>query len=576
MATTNDFAHAWLRVREFARIWYRMRNWTSDTTSANQLWAALESVVRADKCTFDPDIQQGEEVALIGQRALVAGLLTGGRSLLDPLMLQLSRAMGYPQTNAEAVIPILVKYMALNEGSFKSAPRVNSRAFSRGSWTAGGSNQGNGTVLRQVVDRYDLPLEHDSPDVYKFLCQLDANTGTNVGAEQFRVTGAPFRDNLSRYLTGYGIGIGNNIQAPNLVGVEGQQTRAYIQNPSFSDFSGTGASATFALTSWTTVSGMAAAAQVDTAQYYRASNVESTAGSLRVSATSAIKQKIPAGQLNSTLCYMAQAACNFSAGGATGSVRMRIGTEAAYLIDVTVNSGVAGWNTIRPTIDKKLYAANFVGTGDVYVRFDITVSSGSYILLDDFCFAPFQSIGGKLFWAIGGATNWVVNDTGTITDTVTATNGVPTTANVQTMFAEVYGRSLPAFALTTAPVGTAIARTVGGTGANGVVGCVVTFYNGTTGAESKASAQLTVTLDGTNDRISLSSIPTGPAGTTDRYVYVTQLNDYNATNGFPSAAGPESAYYFAAALGDNVATTKTVDPLASIDLTKPLAVLQDI
>jgi hypothetical protein len=576
MATTNDWAHAWLRIREFARIWYRLRQVTSDTLAADQFWAALEVLVQSDKCVFDPDIDQGEQIAILAQRALVAGVFSGGRSLLDPLLLQLSRAMGYPQTDTASVFPILYKYMANNEGTFKSAPRLEARTFTRGSWTAAGSNQGNGTVLRMTVDKYDLPIESDQPDVYRALCIADANSGTNPGAEQFVVTGRPFRDSLSKYVSGYSIGVGNNVPSSNLVGVEGQATRNLIINPSFADFSGTGASSSFALTGWTQASGLAASCSIDTSQYYRASSVEPTPGCLKVTASVAFKQRIPAGQLNASLCYMLQAACNFSAGGATGSVRMRLGTEATYLVDVTVNSGVGGWNTIRPTIDKKLYFANFAGAGDIYVRFDITVTSGTYILLDDFCMSPFQNIGGKLLWAIGGSTNWVVNDTATITDSVATTNGVPTTGKTQTMLAEVYGRGLPSAALSTAPVGTAIASTTGGTGANGIVGCVVTFYNGTTGAESKASAQLTVTLDGTNDRISLSSIPTGPAGTTDRYVYVTQMNDYNAAGGFTSPGGPESAFYFAAALGDNVATTKTVDPLASIDLTKPLAVLQDI
>ena len=39
-------------------------------------WAAIESVLRADKCKFDPDIDQGEDTALLNQRALAAGLLT--------------------------------------------------------------------------------------------------------------------------------------------------------------------------------------------------------------------------------------------------------------------------------------------------------------------------------------------------------------------------------------------------------------------------------------------------------------------------------------------------------------------
>lgn len=580
--TTNDWAHAWLRIREFSRIYSLMRQFGSSQASVG-FWGFQENVMTYDKAIFDADVEQGESIGLLQQRAFVAGILGSPRSILDPLLLQLSRAMGYPQTDPTAVFPILYRYMALNQGSFKSAPRVYSRAFSRGSWTAGGSNQGNGTVLRMTVDAYDLPIESDQPDVYKALCVVDANSGANPGQEQFRVTGLPFKDILAMYQTGtYSIGIGNNIPVPNLIGVSADSSRDFLVNPSFSDYSGAGDSATFGLTGWTLAAGAVSTCSIDTSQYYRASNIEGTApGSLKTTATVSFKQKIPANQFNSALAYMCQAACNFSAGGATGSVRMRLGTEAVYLVDVTVNSGVAGWNTIRPTIDKKLYFQNFAGTGDIYLRFDITVSSGSYILLDDVCLSNFQNIGGKLLWAIGGATNWVVGDSGTITDTATSVGGFfyPTSAHVQQTLAEVYGRSLPASTFSNAPAAPTTGVTGGGTTAKGRYGVVITFYNGTTGAESKASLETNVILDGTtNTRIALTVIPTGPAGTTDRYIYITQPDDWNDPSSASTGFGGkyQSAYYFAAALGDNATTSKTFDPVATIDLTKPLAVLEDV
>lgn len=574
MATTNDWAHTWLRIREWARIWNDMRKYSSQLGTFQ--WSLDQGILETDKCVFDADVDQGQEIAILAQRALVAGILSGGRSLLDPLILQLSRAMGYPQSNPDAVFPILYRYMALNQGTFKSSPRVTLRNFTRGSWTAGGSNQGNGTVLRMLVDRYDLPLEADAPDVWNFVCSLDANSGTNPGQEQFTVQGLPYRDNLLRYATGSSIGVGNQIPAPNLIGVTGDSTRNFLVNPSMSDSQGTGA--TFALTGWTVAAGAASTCSIDTTQYYRRSNIEQTPGSLKTTATVSFIQQIPASQFQAALAYMMQGACNFSAGGATGSVRMRLGTTATYLVDVTVSSGVAGWNVIRPTIDKKLYFANFAGAGDIYLRFDITVSSGTYILFDDICLNPWQNVAGKLLWAIGGATNWVVGDSATLTDSVTTSSNVPTTGLVQTMFAEVYGRSLPAYIGATRPTSPTLASASGGTTARGAYGVVITFYDGTTGLESLPSNEVRALLDATNNQIAANPVATGPGGTTARYFYVTQLGDYNdiqASTRWSSPASQGSAYYYAGQLADNVATSLTFDP-ALADLTKPLAYCGDI
>lgn len=574
MTVRNDFAHAWLRIREWARIWNAMRSFTSDTLTADQFWSAFEATLQNDGCAFDPDVDQGEKIAILSQRALVAGILSAGRTLLDPCLLQLSRAMGYPQTDPLAVFPILYRYMATNQGSLQSPPKVTQRGFSRGSFTAGGSNQGNGTVLRMTVDRYGFPLEADAPDVLNLECVSDANAGTNPGAEQLRVTGLPFRDALSRYQAGVNsIGVGNQIEAKNLVGVTGDSTQTLIQNPSLSGFSGTGATSSFALQGWTQASGLAASCSIDTTNYYRRSNVETTPGALKATATVSFTTTIPAGQLNATLAYMLQGACNFSIGSGTGSVRLQVGTA----IDVTVSSGVSGWNLIRPTINKNLYYTNFATTSQITVTLTITVSGGTFILVDDLLMQPFQNTAGKLLWAVGGATNWVVGDRGTITDSVPTTNGVPTSGMVQTMLTEVYGKCLPAYAPSTAPSGPACDYGTGGTGAKGAFMVCMTFYNGTTGLESKPSSQVgPITLDGDNhDRILLLLYDTGPAGTTARIFYITQANDYVPTaswSGTPTAPG---AFYRVLVVADNVTTGGNINPNL-IDLTKPLAFVGDI
>jgi hypothetical protein len=572
----NDWAHTWLRIRAWSRIWDRLRTFTSRSSDTPQDYPELESVLTSDGTLFDTDVDQGEKIGVLAQRALVAQAITSPRSFLDPLMLQLSRAMGYPQTDPLAVLPILYTYMAKNQGAFKSAPKVTQRGFTRGNWTAGGSNVGNGTVLRLAVDQYGLPIESDQPDVLQFLCVKDRNAGTNPGQEQFSVTGLPFRDAIARYNAGVNsIGVGNQVSANNLVGVSCDATQNLIQNPSFASFAGTGATSSFALTGWTQTAGLAASCSIDTTNYYRASNAEATPGALKATASVTFTTTIPAGQLNATLAYMGQLAVNFSQYGGTGSVSLQIGNLGPF----TVSSGVGGWNLLRPTIDKNLYYANFVTSGAVTVTLIITVSGGTAILVDDLNFQPFQNVAGKLLWAIGGSTNWVLNDSATITDSVPTTSAVPTTGFTQTMIAEAYGKSLPSFAPATAPTTPTATPTGGGTGASGTYGIVLTFYNGTTLLESAPwERSAPVVLDGTtNDRIAMTAVPTGPAGTTARYFYVTQKNDVALLVGtsFSNPRGPQSAYYYVGQIADNVGTAVTFDPSA-LDLTKSLSCPGDL
>lgn len=569
--TLNDWAHAWFKIRQFANVWYNMRTYGSATSGVN--WQAMENGFNADRVGFDPDVKQGFDIGFLGQRALVANLLANPRGVLDPLVLQIGRAMGLSLTDPTQIFPLLYDYMALNKGVFRSPPFVKSRVITRGSWTAAATNQGNGTVLRLSVDKYGFPIESDAPDVLICECIADGNTTTNPGQEQFRVLGLPFRDVLARYTTTNSIGLGNNIPASNLVGNSCDATQALVQNPSFASSSGTGGTSTFALTGWTLSSGLAGSMSTSST-IYRRSNVEGTTGkSLAVTATVVLTQTIPAGQLQAALAYMGQIAVNFQT--ATGSVRVDVGN-----LNWTVNSGSGGWNLSRATIDKNLYASKIVTTGQVTVTLTVTVTGGTgAILVDDFVFTPWQSIGGKLLWAIGGATNWVVADTATLTDSVALSSGVPTAGIVQTLLAEAYGRSLPAITPDPAPVSLTVGVTSGGTTAKGKFRVAYTFYNGTTDRESLAFVpSVPFTLDGTNDRVALTGVLTGPGGTTKRNFYVVQVDDVVETaDRIAGAVSANSygAFYYVAELADNVSVAITFDPLLR-DLTKPLSYCGDM
>lgn len=521
----------WTRISDTVELLDAARR---NATTANAAYLHQEDAIQAEGgAGLESDVEAAYKLGLEAVRAVNSSVLGAGRGMLDPLLLELSRVMGLPQTDAGAVLPLLYEYMAENTGAFPSAPRVNSRNITRGAFTAAGGNIGTGTVLRLNVDRYGLPLESGFTEVLTYTCTQDAQSGANPGQEVFSVTGLPFRDELLRYVAGYGSGLS---LPRGLIGVTGDNTSTLITNPSFADSTGTGA--TFALNGWTLTSGVASSMSVSTltADIYRRCAIESTAGALKVSGSVTIEQTISTRgtSLDQLAAYMSQLAVNRSNYAGSGTVTVTIGSKSWNI----VLAAQVGYQTLRPALDKELYFPNFE-TDNLKVTIAVAWTAGS-ILLDDFLWWPMTNIGGSLFWAVGGATNWFYGDSGTTTDTEGNTG-----AKIQHAFNIYYGWCLPSRVFATAPTAPTLAADAAASTAplaSGVRKGYVTFL--TSGVESPPSVATTYAFDGTK-KIAVSAIQTGPGGTTARYFYLTQANGRDP--------------FRAATIADNVTTTATVD-----------------
>lgn len=507
-----------------------------------------EAVILGDGIPLDPfdaaAYNQGEALA----RGAASNFLTSFAAPMAPIFTELAKvinptgtsATGIPAVAPAAVLPNLYLFMgnalaAPNTAGFASAPVVNSRNITRGSISAGGSNVGSGTIYRLTVDRFGYPLEGDYAEKVQFICTADNQSGTLPGQEQFSGFGQPFRDALSWYASNFGSGL----TAPGgLVGVTGDTTVNLIQNPSFSASSGTGGTSDFVLTGWTRSSGLAASMSLDTSNYYRACSLEgSTPASLKLTASVTLTQQIApnntAGNLALT-AYLNQIAWNGSIGTWSGSFTVQVGSKSW-----SVSSGASGWQTLRPSLDKNLWLPNF-DTAALAVTITATVTSG-YLLLDDFCWAPFTDIGGKLFWAVGGATKWIVNDNYSFTDTEPASP-----SKVQNWIRLMFpGFFLPSIVVPTAPASAATlvqSATAGAVTAGAHVG-YVTFVTAV-GESGLGPASTLVVVDGTK-KIDWSSIPLGGVGVTSRGLYRTKAN----------SSGVAGTPYLVAYIADNVTTT---------------------
>lgn len=533
------FWQSMIRVQETVQLAEDQR--LSLASTAVTGFIGQEAVILADGVPLDAFDASAYNQSEVATRGLASNFLQSFGGPISACFVELAKVVtpagtqsGIPQTDPTQIIPLLYQFMALNNASstiFASAPLVESRALTYSTPTYGSGNAGNGTLYRLTVDAYGFNLEGGFADTLTAICIADAQSGTIVGQERFAVQGQPFRDALTWFGSGYGSGA----QA-SWVGITADTTQPLVQNSSFSQSTGTGATSDFALTGWTQASGLAASMSLNTTTYYRAAQIEGTTpASLAVTATISITQLLSsnAGAL-AIAAYLSRLAVNFQS--ATGSVTVAIGSKSW-----TVNSGVAGWNLLLPTRDKNLWFQNF-NTASLAVTITVTVTGGTgAILVDDFCWAPMTPTEGTLYWLIGGATAWRFND-----QIFSATSEPSPPKKVQNWIRLMFpGYFLPSGAVPAAPVTAAVlaaSATAGAITAGAHKGYVT--YVSAAGESGLGPASNIVVVDGTK-KIDWSSIPTGPGGTTKRRLYRTKANE----------VGVASQPWYVDEVADNTTTT---------------------
>lgn len=532
--------------------------------SAATSFLVQEAVILSDGIPFDTFDTQNYVAAEGNSRGLASAFLNSFGGELAACFTELAKVVavggvGVPQTQPTATLPLIYQYMAIpqqaaafanpfTDGAIacsQAGPLINSRALTRGTPGYGGSNVGTGVLYRLNVDAYGFPIEGGYAETLNATCTADAQSGTITGQEQFSVTGQPFRDALTWFAAGYGSGLvatGSN----GFVGVTADTTQALVQNSSFSQ--GTGVSLTsWVVTGWTQTAGLATALGIDTVNYYRAAAIEGTTpASLEIQTTATITQAISAnaGSLAIT-AYLNQLAYNGTIGTWVGSMTVSIGSKSW-----SVSNGATNWATLRPTINKALWFQNF-NQAALAVTIAVTIGSGT-LRIDDFCWAPFQALGAALFWLVGGATAFLVNDTIKVVDSEPS----PPSKVQNWIRLNFPGYFLPSAVIPAAPVAAPVVADSGvaSTVTNGAHLCWVSFVNAV--AESGLGPPALVNI-ASNDKVAWSVIPTGGGGTLGRGLYRSKAGDI----------GPAAQPYLYKYIPDNATTTAT-DTTADASLTK--------
>lgn len=319
---------------------------------------------------------------------------------------------------------------ALYTYSIDNGLRVQGRAFTYGTPAASGSPAGTMQILRLNRDKYNMPLEAQHIDSKIAECVLDRNTGTEYGAEVYRVRGqSPERYNLKVS------GSGDETLMAALTADD-----SLMGNASWSGFDSSSSPTT--IDSWTSSTTISSSlCTFDSTNIFRTAPSDGTTGyALNLKASNRFSQTlVAAGQtLNQDVPYLLAVVWNRAVGSAAGTLTLRMGTASTT---VTVAAQTGWTQTLCPSsvpLGQSCWYRN-IAQNNLTIDIDWTRTSGD-LLIDDVLFVPGTFFDGGWYWAIPSSTATYV--AGRVGDTYTWPD-IATDSVLQKWFHRGFRRFLP-------------------------------------------------------------------------------------------------------------------------------------
>ena len=396
-------------------------------------WNADTETMRGDiqdAFGYSPQIED----AVASTRAILSSALGTSAAILTPGLLEYAKLADtgpapdktpWAFTDPQAIITRLARFM--NDDSESVVSR--DVTFGDPGASPGGSNVGGGTILQVTVDADGYAIESvpDDEDI-KALCISDRNSGSPIQEELFEFQGgAAAIDNLAHEGSG---------RVQTIKAVSAADSTAFIDNPSFTDFSGTAGTPT-AITGWAVTSDIANL-EMDTTVYRSFSGEGSTPYSLKFKAADTVTQTFS--DLGTTFTtdqpYLVQVAYNTEGNVSVGDLKITIGNSTKT---ITLDGVASGWNVAQIALTASSWLRSFDKNDAVFSLQTLGSFSGS-VLVDDVTIAPMTRWNtGQYYSVVGDATPFLIDDEFKWN---VACN--PTTAGLVNLWMyEAFGRYLP-------------------------------------------------------------------------------------------------------------------------------------
>ncbi len=409
------WAEVWAPIANAVEILDELDNFCN--TNSPNLLGLIDDYVQS----LEGDYVTGGLGGIGAIRAALSGTLSPAscRALLEPSIREAGRLIAAPETDIPAIMSRLYDYMITNSKT------LNRREFVYGSPSAGGSNVGNGTIIRCTVDEEDQPIEATHAELRTAKCVRDARQ-VDEHQEEFEFYGVEAEPDYCQVL-GSGQAKKVIIRATDAVEVE-----RYLGNPSFSDFAGTVDSAgnTTSITHWT--SSDITKTDVVTAQTYRDYVGDPGPRAVHFTADvtlSQIVQDTIRARLSPNNPYWLQVAVFPTTGTSGGNIVIRMGATSRTVALAGLN--LNAWNivSIIATPDKSCWLEEF-NEADLDIKLEIeSLAGGTGIYVDDVIFAPFKRFNNLWYLVVPNAavnTPWLRDDIFTFTDSIAADSKIQT------------------------------------------------------------------------------------------------------------------------------------------------------
>lgn len=329
------------------------------------------------------------------------------RRAADAIWLEFAKQIGKPARNPSDAFGFLRQHMQDN------TIRLETRAITHDTtFTAGGSNVGDGGALRLTVDENNDELEAMAIEAKLFECVVDENAEGGIRhAETFRVEG---EDSSPDWLQGYDRGSGLMSRIVSLHSGTGEGG-SLLRNSSFTDHDTSDPSSTTKVSGW--VIDTPANIAEETSAVFRTHPGQGTLTSKAIDFTgnAEIQQDLEdAGiKLNPRWPYLAFLRWRRES-SADGTLSLSMGSHSGS-VDVTTGTNDQ-WNLLTVAINQNCWYENFKET-DLDIAIALASNTTGNVVVDDVYFGPWTLLDGT-FWALyGGATPWSLKDTLTVTDT---------------------------------------------------------------------------------------------------------------------------------------------------------------
>lgn len=357
------------------------------------------------------DATGGPEAVLAQLRAALFGQpVPAARSLIGAFLPAYARVLTCPDPNLGTIYSGDGILYALYESFANGSKTVKSRNMTRGSPSAGGSNSGNGSVVRLLKDRYDFAIEAGSPQVQHLTCIADEHTGGRRHGETFQIKGEALTRSAFPYSGQGGTGFNVNVLSINDSG------GLPLANPGFEQYNSSDGS----FPGWSVTSAWANFAQLTGSvgtNTYKDVLPNSTPGALKFLASDSIYQTFSAqaARWQPFVPMYAQIAWQRLA-SATGTLKLKIGGKE---VTVDVSTGTNGvWNVLRwpaATPDKYAWYKNW-NAQDAQVKVTMSSLATGTVVVDDLIIGPYNYYDGAWCALVGGPTPFLRDDVFTVAD----------------------------------------------------------------------------------------------------------------------------------------------------------------